>query len=90
MNDEKDTEVKESSEKKPDLTANEEKQVKERGTPRAAVVYETVREEGEFEMTTDSFRARLVGDLPPDFRWDFRSLPKDYCARICPIPNGDL
>jgi len=37
-------------ERKPDLTANEEKQVEERGTPRAAVVYETIREEGEFEM----------------------------------------
>ena len=37
-------------ERKPELTENEEKQVKERGTPRAAVVYETIREEGEFEM----------------------------------------
>ena len=36
---------------KPDLTAEEEKQVEERGTPRAAVVYETIREEGEFEMS---------------------------------------
>jgi hypothetical protein len=36
---------------KPDLTQNEEKQVEERGTPRAAVVYEIVREEGEHELT---------------------------------------
>ena len=36
--------------KPPDLSSEEKKQVKERGTPRAAVVYETVREEGEFEM----------------------------------------
>ncbi len=36
---------------KPELTAEEEKQVKERSTPRAAVVYEAVREEGEFEMS---------------------------------------
>ncbi len=43
-----DESVKES---KPDLTADEEKQVEERGTPRAAVVYETIREEGEFELT---------------------------------------
>ncbi len=35
---------------KPELTAEEEKQVKTRGAPRAAVVYETVREEGEFEL----------------------------------------
>ena len=37
-------------ERKPELSENEEKQVKERSTPRAAVVYETIREEGEFEM----------------------------------------
>lgn len=37
--------------KKPDLTAQEVKDVEKRGTPRAAVVYETVREEGEFEMS---------------------------------------
>lgn len=37
--------------KKPDLTTAEAKQVEERGVPRAAVVYETVREEGEFEMS---------------------------------------
>ncbi|MGI8555968.1 MAG: formate/nitrite transporter family protein [Pyrinomonadaceae bacterium] len=36
---------------KPELTSEEEKQVKERGTPRAAVVYETIREEGEFELS---------------------------------------
>ncbi|MGI9036110.1 MAG: formate/nitrite transporter family protein [Pyrinomonadaceae bacterium] len=36
---------------KPNLTADEEKQVKERGAPRAAVVYETIREEGEFELS---------------------------------------
>ncbi len=36
---------------KPDLTHEEEKQVEERGTPRAAVVYETVREEGEHELS---------------------------------------
>ena len=36
--------------KKPELTHEEEKQVEERATPRAAVVYETIREEGEFEM----------------------------------------
>ena len=39
-----------TEERKPELTENEEKQVQERGTPRAAVVYETVREEGEYEM----------------------------------------
>ena len=39
-----------NEENKPNLTPSEEKQVKERGTPRAAVVYETVREEGEFEL----------------------------------------
>lgn len=38
-------------EKRPNLTAEEEKQVEERGTPRAAVVYETVLEEGEFELS---------------------------------------
>ena len=36
---------------KPDLTAKEEKQVEQRAAPRAAVVYETVREEGEFELS---------------------------------------
>jgi formate/nitrite transporter FocA (FNT family) len=36
---------------KPELTAAEEEEVKERAIPRAAVVYETVREEGEFEMS---------------------------------------
>lgn len=40
-----------AKEKKPELSVNEEKQVEERGTPRAAVVYETVREEGEFELS---------------------------------------
>ncbi len=35
---------------KPELTPEEEKQVKERSTPQAAVVYEAVREEGEYEM----------------------------------------
>lgn len=35
---------------KPDLTREEEKQVKERSTPHAAVIYEAVREEGEYEM----------------------------------------
>lgn len=35
---------------KPNLSAEEEKDVEKRGTPRAAVVYETVREEGEFEL----------------------------------------
>lgn len=40
----------EHEDEKPELTAEEEKQVKERSTPRAAVVYEAVREEGEFEM----------------------------------------
>ncbi|MGI8670361.1 MAG: formate/nitrite transporter family protein [Aridibacter sp.] len=35
---------------KPELTPEEEKQVKERSTLRAAVVYEAVREEGEYEM----------------------------------------
>ncbi|MCB1026047.1 MAG: hypothetical protein KDB79_16745, partial [Acidobacteria bacterium] len=39
-----------ADEGKPDLTREEKKQVKERSTPRAAVVYEAVREEGEFEM----------------------------------------
>ena len=39
---------------KPELTAEEEKQVKERSTPRAAVVYETIREEGEFELQRTS------------------------------------
>ncbi|MDQ2746383.1 MAG: formate/nitrite transporter family protein [Acidobacteriota bacterium] len=37
--------------KKPQLTTEEAKDVEKRGTPRAAVVYETVREEGEFEMS---------------------------------------
>ncbi|CAN5244686.1 formate/nitrite transporter family protein [soil metagenome] len=36
---------------KPDLTQNEEKQVEERGTPWAAVVYEAIREEGEHELS---------------------------------------
>ena len=36
--------------KKPRLTSEESKDVEKRGTPRAAVVYETVREEGEFEL----------------------------------------
>ncbi len=36
---------------KPDLNEHEEKQVKERSAPRAAVVYETIREEGEFELS---------------------------------------
>lgn len=40
-----------AEQEKPELTKEEEKQVKERGTPRAAVVYETVREEGEYEMS---------------------------------------
>lgn len=45
-------EANESAEKKkPDLSAEEQKQVEERGTPRAAVVYETIREEGEFELS---------------------------------------
>ncbi|MGH9946455.1 MAG: formate/nitrite transporter family protein [Pyrinomonadaceae bacterium] len=35
----------------PDLSPEEERQTKERGTPRAAVVYETVREEGEHELS---------------------------------------
>ncbi len=42
---------KETENEKPDLTRREKKQVEERGTPRAAVVYETVREEGEHEMS---------------------------------------
>lgn len=36
---------------KPDLTHEEQKQVAERAAPRAVVVYETVREEGEYEIT---------------------------------------
>ncbi len=36
---------------KPELTKQEEKEVEKRATPRAAVVYQTVREEGEYEMT---------------------------------------
>lgn len=36
---------------KPDLTRNEEKQVEERSIPRAAVVYEAIREEGEHELS---------------------------------------
>lgn len=51
MKTEKEESDEKAEERKPDLTPNEEKQVKERGTPRAAVVYETVREEGEFEMS---------------------------------------
>lgn len=40
----------EDEENKPKLTREEKKQVEERSTPRAAVVYEAIREEGEFEM----------------------------------------
>lgn len=40
-----------AEERKPELSEEEEKQVKERSTPRAAVVYEAIREEGEFEMS---------------------------------------
>lgn len=47
---EKKTEAK-VEEAKPDLTHEEKKQVDERAAPRAAVVYETVREEGEYEIT---------------------------------------
>lgn len=36
---------------KPDLSSPEKKQVEERSNLRAAVVYETVREEGEFELS---------------------------------------
>ncbi|MEO6588549.1 MAG: formate/nitrite transporter family protein [Pyrinomonadaceae bacterium] len=50
MKSEKEETEEKVEEQKPELTANEEKQVRERGTPRAAVVYETVREEGEYEM----------------------------------------
>lgn len=35
---------------KPDLTKKEQEQVEDRGTPRAAVIHETIREEGEFEL----------------------------------------
>lgn len=50
MNETKKQTSERTEEGKPELTAIEERQVKERGTPRAAVVYETVREEGEFEL----------------------------------------
>lgn len=36
---------------RPELSAEEERQVEERSPPRAAVVYETVLEEGEFELS---------------------------------------
>ena len=66
-----DDEQNEESEKdKPDLTADEEKQVEERGTPRAAVVYETVREEGEFELKRKSsslFWSALAAGLSMGF-----------------------
>ncbi len=39
-----------AEEGKPDLTSEEKKEVHERSTPRAAVVYEAIREEGEHEM----------------------------------------
>ena len=50
MNNSKESADERVEKKKPDLSSEEEKQVEERGTPRAAVVYETIREEGEFEL----------------------------------------
>ena len=41
----------EAERKRPDLSAEEEKQVEKRSSPRAAVVYETILGEGEFELS---------------------------------------
>ena len=47
-NEERNAEI---EDEKPQLTEEENEQVKKRSPPRAAVVYETVREEGEFELS---------------------------------------
>ena len=51
MNDSEQETIKSADGKGPELTRKEEDQIEERSAPRAAVVYETVREEGEFELS---------------------------------------